>query len=65
MDGRACIHAVLQINPEAKIIAASGLGPDSGYIKAVESGVKHFLSKPFTAEAVLKKIHDLIKGKPA
>jgi PAS domain S-box-containing protein len=64
MDGRACIHALLQINPDVKIIAASGLGPDSGYIKAVESGVKHFLSKPFTAEAVLKKLHDLIHGKP-
>jgi PAS domain S-box-containing protein len=65
MDGRACIHALLQINPDAKIIAASGLGPDSGYIKAVESGVKFFLSKPFTAEAVLKKLHELIAGKPA
>jgi PAS domain S-box-containing protein len=60
MDGRVCIHALQQINPNVKIIAASGLGPDSGYIKAVESGVKHFLSKPYTAEAVLRMLQELL-----
>jgi CheY-like chemotaxis protein len=51
------------LNPEVKIIAASGLtaGHKSG--EASLEGVKIFLSKPYTAESLLKAIAEILKTK--
>lgn len=60
MDGPATIRALQRMNSEVKIIAASGL---SAGLKAGESaleGVKIFLSKPYTAEKLLKAIAELL-----
>jgi len=54
MDGSATIHALRRINPGIKIIAASGLTSTGGLVKASVVGVKHFLTKPYTAGALLK-----------
>jgi CheY-like chemotaxis protein len=56
MDGSAIIQVLLRINPEARIIAASGVGTDGMEAKAVNAGVKFFLSKPYTAETLLKTL---------
>jgi len=53
MDGRATIHALKQINPAVKIIAASGLGVNEEVSKGAALGVRHFLPKPYTAETLL------------
>jgi CheY-like chemotaxis protein len=54
MDGPALIHALKRINPEIKIIGASGLNANGGVAKATTEGVRHFLAKPFTADALVK-----------
>ena len=61
MDGPATIRALQKMNPEVKIIAASGLtaGHKSG--EASLEGVKIFLSKPYTAESLLKAIAEILK----
>lgn len=56
MDGAAAIHALLRINPQAKIIATSGLQANGGVHKATGSGVKAFLMKPYTAATLLKSV---------
>ena len=53
MDGRATIYAILKINPKAKIIAMSGMDEAESVAKASTAGIKHFISKPYTA-ATLK-----------
>lgn len=58
MDGPATIHALARINPAVRIIAASGLNANGGAAKVSVSGVnvKHFLTKPYTAETLLKAL---------
>ena len=56
MDGTAVIHALKRISPDVKIIAASGMG-SKGQIKSPpKSSVQAFLSKPYSAEKLLKAL---------
>ena len=54
MDGSATINALTKINPRIKIIATSGAAKASGL------GIKDFLAKPYTAEALLKALRALL-----
>ncbi|HKZ79597.1 MAG TPA: PAS domain S-box protein [Pyrinomonadaceae bacterium] len=61
MDGLATIRALQKMNPEVKIIAASGLTAGHTPGQASLEGVKMFLTKPYTAEKLLKAIADLLQ----
>jgi nitrogen-specific signal transduction histidine kinase len=60
MDGAATIRALLKMNPEVKIIAASGLTAPHTVGEATLEGVKIFLGKPYTAEKVLKALAQVL-----
>ena len=61
MDGQTSIRAICTINPEVKIIAVSGLiGKDR--LANVALHTKAFLPKPFTAEKLLKTIHEVLNA---
>ena len=60
MDGAATILALHEVAPELKIIAASGLNAYSNIAKTSESGVKHFLAKPYTTETMLRTIKRIL-----
>ena len=62
MDGPAAIVEIKSINPEAIIIGSSGMVSEGGMAKAMSAGVKHFISKPYTAGAILKKLHEVLHG---
>ncbi len=57
MDGEATIRSIQKLNPDAKIIAVSGLKQD-GEIMHQENVV--FLHKPYTSEKLLKYIANLL-----
>jgi two-component system cell cycle sensor histidine kinase/response regulator CckA len=59
MDGAALIRKVREIDPRARIIAASGLGAHEA---AKVAGVTRFLPKPYTADTVLKAVTDAVRG---
>jgi PAS domain S-box-containing protein len=63
LDGPATIHAMMRINPSVKIIAASGLNANGNVAKAAGAGVKHFLTKPYTAHSLLKTIRSVLDEK--
>ena len=56
MDGPALITALRRINPQVRIIAASGLNLESNLSRAGQVGVRHFLAKPYSAELLLQTI---------
>ena len=60
MDGATTIRALKQLNPYVKVIAGSGLGshPDQDLLRGL--GVNHFVSKPYTAETILQKLHEVL-----
>jgi YesN/AraC family two-component response regulator len=60
MDGPAMINALMRINPLVKIIAASGLKANDSVAKAAGGGVKHFLTKPYTAGMLLKTMRAIL-----
>lgn len=57
MDGSVTIRTLQKVNPQVKIIAISGLASNEKIAEASGMGVKAFLSKPCTAEELLKTIH--------
>ena len=61
MDGPATIQALRRMDPQVRIIAASGLGANGGVARAVESGIRHFLPKPYTADTLLGAIHRVLR----
>ncbi|SNQ59860.1 hybrid sensor histidine kinase/response regulator [Candidatus Methanoperedens nitratireducens] len=62
MDGETSIRAIHRINPEVKIIAVSGL-TDKDRLKKVADLANTFLPKPYTAERLLKTIHEVLSAK--
>jgi len=62
MNGMATIRALLRINPLVKIIAATGLNVNGDADKLSEMGVIHSLVKPYTAEALLNVLHQVINS---
>jgi PAS domain S-box-containing protein len=57
MDGLATIQVLKKINPAVRIIAASGLTANS---QLTSLGVNHFLPKPYTADALLKVLKEVL-----
>ncbi len=60
MDGPALIAAIRRINPTVRIIAASGLNANANVARAANAGVKHFLAKPYSADAMLGLIKKVL-----
>jgi hypothetical protein len=57
---RQPFKALVRINPGVKVIAASGLNTHAGLLRDPGSKVKHFLTKPYTAETLLVMIHTVL-----
>lgn len=60
MDGPTTIQVLLRMNPQARIIGASGLNANGMVAKAAGAGVKHFIPKPYTAETLLKTLRQIL-----
>ncbi|HEY8412610.1 MAG TPA: PAS domain S-box protein [Pyrinomonadaceae bacterium] len=60
MDGPSTIRALQRMNPDVRIIAASGLGIGQRAGEGVLEGVSVFLNKPYTAEKLLKTLAQVI-----
>jgi two-component system cell cycle sensor histidine kinase/response regulator CckA len=61
MDGTASVQELYKINPHLKIIAASGLTEIDRLAKIADNSA--FLPKPYTAEKLLKAIHEVLSAK--
>jgi CheY-like chemotaxis protein len=62
MDGEESIRGIRKINPEVKIIAVSGLA-EKDRLANIADKVEAFLPKPYTAEKLLKAIHEVLSTK--
>src|SRR5690348_5378902 len=60
MDGPATIRALQRMNPQVRIIAASGLGVGQRAGEGALEGVSVFLNKPYTAEKLLKTLAQVL-----
>ena len=62
MDGAALAAKLAKSHPDIPIIATSGLNANGGVARASLSGVKHFLSKPFTTETLVQLVAESVRG---
>ena len=60
MDGMKCLSEILRINPNAKVVMASGYsesGPARGVIKG---GARRFIQKPYSMRQLLTIIREIL-----
>ncbi len=62
MDGPATIQALMAMNPQVRIIAASGMSSNTMVAKVFGDGVRHFLPKPYTTETLLQALRQALRG---
>ncbi len=62
MDGPEAIRILRTMNPKLPIIATSGLASTSYAPQLARLGVKHILSKPYTASAFLKVLRETLNA---
>ncbi|PYP99966.1 MAG: hybrid sensor histidine kinase/response regulator [Acidobacteria bacterium] len=60
MDGPAAIKSLLALDPEVRIVACSGLRSDPGAEQVKGLQVKAFLTKPYTATALLSTLRKVL-----
>lgn len=62
MDGRATTLALHGMNPRVRVISSSGLAEAPRAEEAAGRGVRAYLPKPYTAEALLRTLADVLGG---
>jgi PAS domain S-box-containing protein len=60
LDGITAIHTLQKINPQVKIIATSGFLSKAKLGEIMRTGVKKFLSKPYTVNELLLSLQEII-----
>lgn len=65
MDGVGLAAALRRLSPDVRIVAASGFSSPANPARLAEVGIRHFLAKPYTAEALLETLRRaLAEGPP-
>ena len=60
MGGRRCLEEILKINPNAKVIIASGYTVDGNAKSLMASGAKGFIKKPFNIREMLIAVREVL-----
>ncbi len=60
LDGEDCIAQISDLLPEARILVVSALSDKATALRAIKKGAHGFLHKPFSDEALLDSLLDLI-----
>jgi PAS domain S-box-containing protein len=61
MDGTATIGRLMEIDPQVRIIATSGVTGNRDLAESAGEGVLDFLQKPYTAETLLKSLRKVLE----
>jgi CheY-like chemotaxis protein len=62
IGGQRCLDELLNINPEAKVLVASGYSVEELIQESIEAGAKGFLGKPYDSEQILQKVRKILDG---
>ncbi len=60
MDGMKCLDKILQVNPKAKVIIASGYSESGSGRVAMARGAKGFVHKPYNIRQLLNAIREIL-----
>ncbi len=60
MGGKQCLEELLEINPGAKVLIASGYSPNSLTKETTEVGARGFVSKPYDIRQLLETVREVL-----
>ena len=60
MDGSECFHRLKAINPQARIVIASGFTRDADFGNLSQEGLAGFIRKPYSLEQLSELLHNLL-----
>ncbi len=60
LDGPATIAALQRIQPDVRLIGATGMDANEQLARSAELGVKHFMAKPYSTATLLKTLKNLL-----
>ena len=60
MGGKECLKELLKIDPQAKVLIASGFSADASTKESVEMGARGFVSKPFRMKELLRQVRKVL-----
>jgi len=61
MDGEACIAALADLLPEARILVVSALADKATALRAIKKGAHGFVHKPFSDTQLLAALKELMQ----
>ena len=60
MGGVQCLEKLLEMNPQAKVVIASGYSAEGETERAAKSGAKAFINKPYNVQQMLKVVREVL-----
>ncbi len=63
MDGKKCLHEILQIDSTAKVLIGTGFSPDEVTKEALEAGATGFVQKPYDFKKLLHALQEVLGHK--
>jgi len=60
MGGKLCLEELLKIDPQLKVIIASGYAADGQTKETVEKGAKGFIAKPYNLKEMLQTVRHVL-----
>ncbi len=63
MGGQECLRELHKIDPELKVVVASGFSSDTSVDESAELGAKAFVSKPFRIEELLHQVRRVLDNR--
>ena len=60
MGGHKCLEGLLMIDPDVRVLVASGCSEDIPRTKALETGAKAFINKPYDIHKMLQAVRDVL-----
>ncbi|MDI6686601.1 MAG: response regulator [Desulfobacterales bacterium] len=60
MDGHRCFKELLKINPEIKVLVATGYFADGQVKETLEAGAAGFIGKPYRLIDMVKKVREML-----
>ncbi len=62
VNGIECLKKIIEVDPEARVMMISALGQGAKILEALNSGAKHYITKPFEADKVLEALEEVMSS---
>lgn len=63
MGGKQCLEQLVKLNPNVKVVIASGFSPNGQIKEVLGSGAQGFVGKPYDMRTVLEVVRDVLDKK--